>query len=117
MMRPVLHGDMVAAALVLLRLPVSERSAVMRDMLEQAAAADLYRKRLGKGHPAWGSGSLMAVAMRQGRAAEPFLDDPDYCRCLITVFTTLLDWRQERAAFSRRRRKYKLARSDQAAAV
>ena len=116
-MRPVLHGDVVAAALVLLRLPGSARSEVMRDMLEQAAAADLYRKRLGKGHPAWGNGSLMAVAMRRERAAEPFLDDPEYCRCLITVFSELLAWRGERAMFSRKRRKCRSARSDQAVAV
>ncbi|WP_194295022.1 DUF7742 family protein [Profundibacter amoris] len=116
-MRPVLHGDVVAAALVLLRLPVSARTDAMRDMLEQAAAADLYRKRLGKGHPAWGNGSLMAVAMRWDRASEPFLDDPDYCRCLITVFSELLAWRSERAMFSRKRRKCRLARSGQAEAV
>ncbi|WP_457648937.1 DUF7742 family protein [Profundibacter sp.] len=116
-MRPVLHGDVVAAALVLLRLPVLVRRDVMRDMLEQAAAADMYRKRLGKGHPLWGNGSLMAVAMRRERASEPFLDDPDYCRCLITVFSTLLEWRSERAKFSRRRRKCRSARSDQAATV
>lgn len=103
----------MAAALVLLWLPVAARSRVMRDMLEQAAAADLYRKRLGKGHPAWGNGSLMAVAMGRDRAAEPFLDDPDYCRCLIMVFTTLLEWRSERAVFNRRRRKYRLAQPDQ----
>ncbi|WP_457646696.1 DUF7742 family protein [Profundibacter sp.] len=116
-MRPVLHGDVVAAALVLLRVPVPARRNAMRDMLEQAAAADLYRKRLGKGHPAWGNGSLMAVAMRQGRASEPFLDDPDYCRCLITVFSELLAWRSERAMFSRKRRKCRSARSGQAEAV
>ncbi|WP_428543182.1 hypothetical protein [Profundibacter sp.] len=116
-MRPVLHGDVVAAALVLLRVPVSACPEVMRDMLEQAAAADLYRKRLGKGHPEWGNGSLMAVAMRRERAGEPFLDDPDYCRCLIAAFSTLLEWRAERAVFSRRRRKCRSARSDQAVAV
>ncbi len=116
-MRPVLHGDVVAAALVLLRLPVLARRDAMRDMLEQTAAADLYRKRLGKGHPAWGNGSLMAVAMWRERASEPFLDNPDYCRCLITVFSTLLEWRAERAMFSRRRRKCRSARSDQAATV
>ena len=112
-----LHGDVVAAALVLLRLPGSARSEVMRDMLEQAAAADLYRKRLGKGHPAWGNGSLMAVAMRRERAKEPFLDDPEFCRCLITVFSELLAWRAERAIFSRKRRKCRTGQSGQAAVV
>ncbi len=100
-MRPVLHADMVAAARVLLALPAGNRREKMREMLEQAAVADLYRKRLKRGHPLWGNGCLMAVASRHKMLPEPFLDDLQYCRCLIDVFQVLLDWRCERAALNR----------------
>jgi hypothetical protein len=100
-MRPVLHADVVAAARVLLALPVDRRRLKMRQMLEQAAAADLYRKRLKRGHPLWGNGCLMSVAARSEMLPEPFLDDVQYCRCLVDVFQVLLDWRRERAALNR----------------
>jgi len=95
-MRPVLHSDVVAAARVLLRLPDGCRRREMRRLLEQAAVADLYRKRLRQVHPQWGNGSLMAAAGARDMAPEKFLDDPDYCCCLMLVFEVLLDWRRER---------------------
>ncbi len=96
-MRPVVYADMVAAARALLALPEGQRRGKMQQMLDQAAAADLYRKRLGRGHPLWGNGCLMAVASRRPAPPEPFLDDPQYCKCLILVLETLLAWRAERA--------------------
>lgn len=103
-MRPVLHSDVVAAARVLLALPKGGRLQAMRKMLERAGAADLYRKRLRKHHPDWGNGSLMAVAMGHEMRPEPFMDDPDYCRCLMVVFEGLLNWRCEKAAHNQTRR-------------
>ena len=116
-MRPVLHGDVVAAARVLLRVSVERRCTVMRQMLEQACAADQFRKRLRRGHPVWGNGSLMAMAMARPMLREPFLDDADYCRCLVVVFKMLITWRCERAAFNRPRKSHRLARSGQVPAV
>ncbi|MBB4022054.1 MULTISPECIES: DUF7742 family protein [Actibacterium] len=95
LMRPVLHGDVVAAARALLPLPDCARAAALRGMLARAAAADAYRKRFGRAHRAWGNGSLMAVALPRVRGAEPFLDDAEYCRCLALVFETLAAWRAE----------------------
>jgi len=103
-MRPVLHGDVVAAARVLLGVPRAERRRVMRQMLQQASFADQYYKRLKRGHPTWGNGSLMAAAGTREMAPEPFLDDPTYCRCLVVVFEELIRWRSERAAFNRPRK-------------
>lgn len=100
-MRPVLHADVVAAARVLLTLPVEKRRAKMREMLEQAAVADVFRKRLKRGHPIWGNGCLMAAASRHKMLPERFLDDPDYCNCLIDALQTLLHWQAERAALNR----------------
>ncbi len=116
-MRPVLHGDVVAAARVLLRVPKVDRRALMRQLLEQASVADLFHKRLGRGHPVLGNGSLMAVAMSHSMMCEPFLDDPDYCCCLVVVFETLILWRSERAAFNRPRRLCKSVQLDQVPAV
>ncbi|HDR29185.1 MAG TPA: hypothetical protein ENN83_11355 [Rhodovulum sp.] len=92
-MRPVLPGDAVAAARALFACPPGKRTASMALMLERAEAADAYRKRFGRAHPAWGNGSLMALAQRESLPPEPLLDDPDYCRCLALVFATLADRR------------------------
>ena len=111
-MRPVLHSDIVAAARVLLALPKEGRLQAMRKMLERAGAADLYRKRFRKHHPDWGNGSLMAVAMRYKMRPEPFMDDLDYCRCLMLVFESLLSWRCEKAALNRTRNLCRLGHAD-----
>lgn len=103
-MRPVLHADVVAAARALLCVADVERRGIMYQMLEQASVADAYYKRFGRGHSTLGNGSLMAVAMSRDMAAEPFLDDPDYCRCWVVVFEALITWRSERAALNRPRR-------------
>ncbi|WP_212525979.1 hypothetical protein [Actibacterium sp. MT2.3-13A] len=102
-MRPVLQGDVIAAAQAVLRLPEGEREAALRAMMARAAAADAYRKRLGRAHPLWGNGSLMAVARRGPLPPAPSLSDREFCRCLALVYEVLIAWRSERAVFSRRR--------------
>jgi hypothetical protein len=89
-MRAVLHGDVVAAARVLLALPDSARASCLDRMLDEARWADAYRKRTGRAHPLWGNGSLMAAALRRPARPEPALGDAEYCRCLIAVFEALL---------------------------
>lgn len=89
----------------------------MRQMLEQASIADLHYKRLKRGHPVWGNGSLMAVAMTQEMAPEPFLDDQEYCRCFIVIFEELIRWRSERDSFNQPRRSRKWQQLDQALVV
>lgn len=90
-MRCVLHGDLVAAARVLLALPPERRRAAMRLLLARARAADRYRLRHGRAHPRFGTGSLMAAASGWERLPEPALSDPDYLRCLIVVLSALLE--------------------------
>lgn len=113
-MRPVLHSDVAATARVLLRYPRHMRQQLMRQMLEQANTAGLYFKRLKRGHPVWGNGSLMAVALAQDMAPEPFLDDPEYCHCFVVVFEELIRWRCERASFNQPRKTRRLQQSGQA---
>jgi len=99
-----LHGDVVAAGCALLMLAPEGREPCLERMLERASAADRYRKRLGRVHPKWGNGSLMAVARSYPHRREPALDDAEYCACLAMVFEALVAWRLRGAALSRGRR-------------
>ncbi len=90
-MRPVLIGDAQAAALALLPLPDRARDAALERMFTRAAAADRYRKRLGRVHPAWGDGTLAAAARAEGggELAEPVLCDAGYLDALLRVLGRL----------------------------
>ena len=92
-MRPILHGDVVSAARVLLKTPGDARGACLSRMMDEARWADAYRKRTGRAHPCWGDGSLMAAALRRNPAAEPEIEDPEYCQCLVLVLEGLLSRR------------------------
>ncbi|MCJ7873735.1 hypothetical protein Q4577_13335 [Marinovum sp. 2_MG-2023] len=95
-MRPVLHGDVTAAARAMLMVPAEAREGLCRRMIEEADFADRYAKRLGRAHRDWGNGTLMAAARVRPLAAEPPLGEDAYCRCLETVFHLLLEWRSTR---------------------
>ncbi len=88
-MRPVLPGDVAAAACALLALPSHDRPDAMVKMVARAHMADRYRYVTGCAHPIWGNGSLAAVARSLPREQEPYQDDPDYCDCMLTVFAAL----------------------------
>ena len=103
-MRPVLHGDVVAAARVLYALPEALRVRELARLMQKAAWADAFRKQSGRVHPVWGDGSLMTAALAAAPPPEPQLNDPDYCGCLAMVFEGLV------ARLSDRRR-LSLARS------
>jgi len=89
-LRPVLHGDVVAAGRALLAVPAAARPGLLARMLREADLADEHRRATGRAHPVWGGGSLMATAMTRQRAPEPFLDDPDYAACLALIFSALV---------------------------
>jgi len=101
-MRPVLFGDVTAIARSLLKMKDKDRATAVHQALTQASAADAYRIRTGKLHQRWGNGSLSSAVERYPKASEPFLDDIDYCSCMALVFTSLVNWRQEKAAFNQR---------------
>ncbi|MEX0287434.1 MAG: hypothetical protein AB3N23_22740 [Paracoccaceae bacterium] len=84
-MRPVLHGDVSAAARVLLRVPHAAREALCRQMLDEAQLADDYAQKHGRTHPRYGNGSLMGAARKRALAPEPSFDNRDYCRCMALV--------------------------------
>ena len=89
-MRGLHHGDVVAAARTLLASPAPERARLIRRIIVAADWADRHRRRHGRAHPRYGSGSLMAAAAAWPRKPEPLLDDPDYLGCLVCVLAALL---------------------------
>ncbi|TNF13507.1 MAG: hypothetical protein EP320_08995 [Rhodobacteraceae bacterium] len=62
-MRRAREGDLLAAARVATLWPEAERHGRLMRLFDEAHTADLYRKRLGRLHPIWGDGTLMAAAL------------------------------------------------------
>lgn len=102
-MRPVLPGDVSAAARALLRVPSVARPALARRMLQEADAADCYRRRFRRAHRDWGNGTLMAAALARPAGPEPRLDDPDYLDCQFVMLEALLTRTQPEAQEMQRR--------------
>jgi diaminopimelate decarboxylase len=96
LMRPVMHGDVVAAARVLYGEGESQRAITLERLLTQARRADRYRRETGRVHPFWGDGSLMSAALMRDPPGEPTMADEDYCACLAQVFEALIS--RDRAA-------------------
>ncbi len=88
-MRPLLPGEVRAAACVLLAARPGQRPGLLARMLAEAETADAYRQETGRLHPLWGNGSLGAVARARERAREPALEDADYAACLALIFDSL----------------------------
>ncbi|SDE19032.1 hypothetical protein [Limimaricola pyoseonensis] len=70
-MRPVLPGCLDRGTAALLAVPGPARAGLARRLVAEARAADKWRLRMGKAHPLWGDGSLMAAALRHPRVALP----------------------------------------------
>lgn len=92
-MRPILHGDVANAARALLSVPSSHRKELCQRMIVQAERADRFVRKVGRMHPFWGNGSLMAVARRRPLVDDPGFDDPDYCQCFEMVLRGLIEWK------------------------
>ncbi|WP_438826413.1 DUF7742 family protein [Ruegeria atlantica] len=89
-MRPVLHGDISAAARALLAAPPTERDRLCSRMIEEAELADKHVSQTGKLHPIFGNGSLMATARTRMLVDEPNFDDLQYCQCYEMVMRHLI---------------------------
>lgn len=88
-MRPVMIGDLLAAARVLRAQPPAARDAVIASLIAEADLADRWRGHTGRAHPRFGNGSLMAAALARRPAAEPFLSDPEWLDALGRVIVAL----------------------------
>lgn len=91
-----MHGDVVAAARVLLGVPGVARRTICRRMIGEAHTAHRYFRRFGKSHELWGDGSLMAAAHKRILLPEPGFSDTGYCGCFEMVLHELIDWRARR---------------------
>jgi hypothetical protein len=89
-MRPVHLCDLYFAALALRDYAPEAREGVMAQALQRADTADRYRKRLRRGHPIYGLGTLSS-AMETGKVspdrAHSHLDD---LQCMLIVITGVL---------------------------
>lgn len=92
-MRPILPGDLSAAARALLCVPPAARGTMARRLLQEADAADRYRRRFRRAHAFWGNGTLRAAALARKVKDEPRLDDPDYLDCQFKMFEALMVWK------------------------
>ena len=88
-MRPILHSDVIAAARAVLAAPEALRANICARLLQEADWADRFTRRLGKPHPHWGNGTLLAAAQRYKQAVEPTFDDPAYCFAFEMVMSQL----------------------------
>ncbi|MDH3262591.1 MAG: hypothetical protein OEM24_01180 [Paracoccaceae bacterium] len=92
-MRALAPVDISVAARALLCFPGAARELAIARMVKEAEAADRYRKRLGRGHPLWGNGTLEAAARNRPLATPKSLSDCDYLSCLALVLDALLTHR------------------------
>lgn len=95
-MRPVLIGDILCLARVILAAPQGQQRQLCADLLYQADCADKFRKRHGRAHPQWGDGSVMARATQYSETAltHVSLREAAFCRALETVLHELAVWRE-----------------------
>lgn len=92
-MRPLLPGDLDCAVAVVMAQPPEARAGVAARLLAQADLADRYRKRLGRAHPVYGTGSLMSAALGWSFPSNGRLYDSSYCSALIVVLSAVQEWR------------------------
>lgn len=95
-MRPVLHGDICAAARALLAAPRASRHRLCTRMIAEAELADQHVKATGQLHPVYGNGALMTVARSRALADEPGFDDLQYCQCFALVLSALIRFHTSR---------------------
>ncbi|KAJ03208.1 hypothetical protein [Sulfitobacter mediterraneus] len=88
-MRRVLWSDVTTAARAVLAARPARRESFAAALVVQASHADKYTRRLGRDHPTWGNGTLLAAARKHALAAERSFDDRDYAQCCMLVLTAL----------------------------
>lgn len=92
-MRPILYGDIVAAASVIRCVDPDARRTFLDQMMDRAHCADKFRKRLGLLCPGFGDGTLAATCAGRPRQTGGYFSDPDYADCMRNVFEAILTWK------------------------
>jgi len=91
-MRAVGVSDLDLAARVVVSVSPDKQLSFVRQLLDDAHASDLWRKRHGTTHPSGGTGSLYAQAALYGATMEVPVDRA-YCTSLGVVLQGLEAWR------------------------
>ncbi len=87
--RPVLPGDISAAARALLAVAPCARAGLCSEIFTGAQIACAYVEQTGRLHSKWGDGTLNAAARRFELADEPSYDNPDYLASTQLVLEAL----------------------------
>ena len=87
-MRPIYLCDLDAATRAVLAAPQAERFARAAAIVQAAQTADRYRKRLGRAHAEFGSGTLMSAASHWPQS-KAISCDATYRACLCDVLLAL----------------------------
>ncbi len=93
-MRALAPADISVAARALFCLPEAAREYAITRIVNEAEVADRYRKRLDRGHPLYGNGSLEGAARCRPLADPKSLSDREYLSCLAIVLDALLERRR-----------------------
>lgn len=88
-MRPISIVDIEVAARVLLCVPPNGHADLMAELLQRADIADRYRKRLGRRHPVFGSGTLMSAAQNYPQSGRPAFIRKEMLQALSSVINAL----------------------------
>jgi hypothetical protein len=88
-MRPILLGDVVAAARALRSVQAEARPTLLAELVDEATSASRYGRETGRNHPLHGDGSLMAASLGHLCVPEPSLEDQEYRLCLALVLMTM----------------------------
>ena len=92
-------GDVMALARGLSGMPADRQCIACQQAFLRTHCADKFRKRLGRLHPRWGDGSLMAFALLTYRGKRhQDLGNRAFLSALHAVLDQLLQWRQIQAA-------------------
>ncbi len=94
-MRGVLVGDLEYAVAALLAQPPDIWNQIAAEMITQAHTADCTRKKTGRAHPQFGTGSLMSAAAKRDRARRADRCDSPYCEALACLLRALDAWRAD----------------------
>lgn len=92
-MRAVGLSDLDLAVRAVMMHPPCDWADQAAGLIEQAHAADMWRKRTGTAHPSGGTGSLYAQAALCRPKLASLRCDQTYCDALSEVLAALKAWR------------------------
>ncbi len=82
-------ADIEAGARAICYVSPCERQAMASELCRRAGLADRYRKRLGRSHPDFGTGTLMSAAARFQQVPRPAQMNRGYLAAVALICMTL----------------------------